>query len=155
MVRPSDTLVEELARRVLKNDSRVDVSEIQVTVEDGVVYLSGTVDSAAERRAAREDLLAAPEVGQVVDDLKLRNYIERTDEELREAVKRALIRDIDVDPRRIEIQASRGAVILGGLVPSYAQKAEAESVAWWTSGVVEVTNRLEVDGQLEPADGLD
>ena len=71
MVRATDSIVEELARRTLRNDSRVDVSEIQVRVQDGIVYLSGTVDSAAERRAAREDLQSAPEVEQVVDELKL------------------------------------------------------------------------------------
>jgi len=155
MVRATDSIVEELARRTLKSDSRVDVSEIQVRVQDGIVYLSGTVDSAAERRAAREDLMSAPEFEQVVDELKLRNYIERTDDELREAVKRALIRDIDIDSRGIAIEAKRGAVTLGGHVPSYAQKLEAETVVWWTPGVTEVMNRLQVDGQTEPADDQD
>ena len=149
MVRPSDSMVEELAKRALVNDSRVDVSEIQVKVLDGIVYLSGTVDSAAELRAVREDLMSAPEVSQVVDELKLRNYIERTDDELREAVKRSLIRDIDIDRRRIDIEAGRGIVTLRGWVPSYAQKLEAESVVWWTPGVIEVINRLEIDGQFD------
>ena len=44
---------------------------------------------------------------------------------------------------------------LGGHVPSYAQRLEAETVVWWTSGVTEVINRLQVDGQIEPNDDQD
>lgn len=155
MARFGDSRVEQLVRNALMNDSRIDLSEIQVRVENGVVYLTGTVDSAAERRAAHEDLMSATEVEQVVDQLQLRNYVERTDEELAHCVRQALMRDIDVDPSSIVIGANNGAVTLSGSVSSYAQKLGAENVAWWTPGVTEVANRLDVAGGIEPPDEPD
>ena len=44
-----------------------------------------------------EDVETAARVEGVVNQITLRNYIERTDEELREAVRHALIRDASVD----------------------------------------------------------
>ncbi|MCL5104658.1 MAG: BON domain-containing protein [Armatimonadetes bacterium] len=143
MVWPGDRKVEELVTSVLSKDSRIDFSEIKVKVENGVVYLSGTVDSAAERRAAQEDLESAPPVETVVDQLTLRNFIERTDEELAESVRRALIRDITLDARQIKVEATGGVVTLSGRVESYAQKSAAENVALWTPGVVDVISHLE------------
>ncbi|MHB9037388.1 MAG: BON domain-containing protein [Armatimonadota bacterium] len=150
-----DREMEELVTVALRMDSRIDLSEISVRVDDGVVYLSGTVDSAAEKNAAQEDLQATTGVGQIVDQLALRNYIERSDEELRHSVKQFLIRDIDVDAQPIEVEARGGVVTLTGRVASYAQKTEAECVAWWIPGVTDVISRLEVDGILEPPEEPD
>ncbi|MCE5197641.1 MAG: BON domain-containing protein [Armatimonadota bacterium] len=155
MVTQGDRDIEERLTRALSKDSRIDLSEITVRVDEGVVYLTGTVDSAAERQAAQEDIYAAASVRQVVDQLRLRNYIERTDEELRESVKQVLVRDIDLDARPISVEASNGVVILSGCVASYAQKSEAETIAWWTPGVTDVVSHLEVDSIPEPIDELE
>lgn len=152
MVWTGDRKIEEMVTGVLEKDSRIDLSEIKVKVQDGVVYLSGTVDSAAERRAAREDLESASQIGEVVDELTLRNFIERTDVELVESVRRALIRDIMVEAGPIRVEAKDGVVTLSGRVESYAQKSAAENVAWWAPGVTNVISRLEVDGFHEPPD---
>lgn len=142
-MRLADNRVEEMVKKTLSNDSRIDLSEIQVDVQNGVVYLSGKVDSALEKRAARESLQAA-DIDQVVDQLELRNYIERTDMELSNCVKQAMIRDIDVDARAIDVSANAGSVFLSGRVDSFFQRNAAENIAWWTPGVTDVINRLEV-----------
>lgn len=149
-----DREIEEQVTRALRKDSRIDLSEISVHVDNGIVYLNGTVDSAAEKKAAKEDLQATAGVGQIVDRLILRNYVERSDEELAHSVKQFLIRDIDVDEHPIDIEASSGVVTLKGRVASYAQKMEAECAAWWIPGVTDVISHLEVDG-LEPTDEPD
>lgn len=133
----------------LRRDSRVDLNEISVRVEDGVVYVSGTVDSAAERRAVIEDI-ASVSFERVVETIVLANFIERTDEELRISVRQALLRDIAVDASPIRVDAAGGRVVLNGTVASYSQKYNAEDVAWWTPGVVDVVSHLEVDGLLDP-----
>lgn len=139
---------------VLHNDSRVDMNEVNIRVQQGVVYLSGAVDSAAEKHAIHENIHATGAAGSVVDELTLRNYVERTDEELRSAVKQALIRDIFLDADTVEVDTAGGVVTLRGHVPSYAQKMDAETVAWWTPGVTSVVNRLDVDGLGDTPDDL-
>ena len=150
----TDREMTDLVNRVLSRDSRVDPREIEVRVENGVVYVSGAVDSAAERRAAQEDIESTP-AERVVDTIRLRNFVERTDEELQAAVKQALVRDIAVDAGPVEVEARSGAVTLVGRTASYAQKYAAEDVAWWTPGVTDVVSHLEVDGFSEPPDEPD
>jgi osmotically-inducible protein OsmY len=129
---------------VLRDDTRVDDREITVRVENGVVYLEGSVDSAYERKAAREDVETVPGVKQVVDYLGLRNWIPRTEEELAEAVRQDLLRDAYVDPKTIEVRAHQSEVALEGSVRTHMEKTAAESVAWWTPGVTNVIDHLSV-----------
>ena len=147
----ADREMEESIRRFLTADSRVDMMEVDVCVEDRTVILSGTVDSAAERQAVVEDVKAAARVEDIVDQLVLRNFVERTDEELREAVRHALARDITVHAELVVVEAREGEVALSGCMDSYSQKTAAEDVAWWTPGVTNVVSHLEVEDEL-PAD---
>jgi len=147
----ADRVIEESIRRFLVADSRVDVGEVVVHVEDRTIFLSGTVDSAAERHAVLEDVRAVARIDDIVDNLDLRNYVERTDEELTEAVKHALARDIIVDSAPILVEARNGEVVLSGRIDSYLQKSAAEDVAWWTSGVTNVVSHLVVEDEI-PAD---
>ncbi len=151
----TDQEIGESVARVFAGDSRIDPREIDVQVANGIVYLSGAVDSAAERRAAEEAAQSSPAVDRVVNALELRNFVERTDRELVGAVRRALIRDISVDAGPIRVEAKQGVVTLGGRVGSYRQKSAAENVAWWTPGVTDVVSEIEVDGIGEPPDEPD
>lgn len=139
----TDRETEAAILRFLQNDTRVDNREIDVHVEEGTVYLTGRVDSAAERQAVQEDVEAA-RAESVVNQITLRNYVQRTDRELKEEVKHALMRDASVEIEQIRIDAKNGEVILQGRMDSYAQKHAAEDVAWWTPGVTNVVSHLEV-----------
>ena len=143
----------QIARMVLdafSADSRIDKREVQFEVKDGVVHLRGAVDSAAESRAAEEDVYATGQVTSVVNGLTLRNYIERTDEELRQSVRRALRRDLAVEDDRIHVETADGVVTLSGSVCGHRGKAAAENVAWWTPGVTGVVSRIEIEGAASP-----
>lgn len=149
----ADRGMEESIRRFLAADSRVDIAEVEVSVEDRTVFLSGAVDGAAERQAVLEDVRAAARIDDIVDQLVLRNFVKRTDDELREAVRHAFARDISVDTQLVSVDARGGEVVLSGFVDSYAQKNSVEDVAWWTPGVTNVVNRMEVaDESGIPAD---
>lgn len=147
----ADREIEESIHRSLAADSRVDTGEIDVSAEDRTVFLSGTVDSAAERQAVLENVMATPRVDGAIDQLRLRNFVERTDEELTEAVKHALARDITVDERPLSVQAREGEVTLTGHVDSRSRKNTVEDVAWWTPGVTNVVSHLQVEEEI-PAD---
>lgn len=141
----NDLELKERIEQALHDDTRVDLNEIDVRVENGVVHLEGAVDSAAERKAVKEDVETIPGVDQVVDYLKLRNFIERSDEELREAVKQDLMRDPYVDASGIQIQAHDGKIRLEGHVSTFAEKHSAENVVWWTPGVVDVVSHIQAE----------
>ncbi len=152
---PTDAELQAKISAVLEGDSRVDMTEITVRVEGGTVQLTGTVDSAAERKAAREDAETIVARDKVVDRLTLRNYIERTNEELVEEVRHAMNRSPDVDAGDVVLEASDGVVTLHGRVRSFAQKHAIENIVWWTPGVIDAVTRLQVDGIEDPPDEPD
>lgn len=141
----TDEQVRQSLIEILNRDSRVDEREIGLRVANGVVYLSGAVDSAAERRAVLEDVESCYCVLSVIDGLVLKNYVARPDVELSQSVRRHLLRHPDLDVSRIEIQAQDGRILLEGSVKTYAEKNAVENAAWWFSGVVHVISHLSVD----------
>jgi osmotically-inducible protein OsmY len=128
--------------RVLREDHRVDVKEITVTVTGSHVTMRGAVDSAAEKRAARQDAESVPGVEVVTDQMTVKGFSPVPDRELVAEVRNALRRDAYVDASRIEVYAQQGEVRLDGSVATYAERKAAADVAWWTPGVINVENLL-------------
>src|SRR4051794_2245946 len=142
MMNAADSEIKTRVEQVLRDTSRVDEKEVRVDVRDAVVTLTGTVDSALEKRQARQLAEEVEGVNLVSDDLQVRNFVRRTDDELAEEVRHALSRDAFTEGGRIEVYASRGEVRLDGTVPTYHVRHSAEDVAWWTPGVINVENLL-------------
>src|SRR5579871_2059691 len=100
----SDELIQRDVQRELKWDTRVDETDIGVTVEHGIVKLMGTVRSAAERYAAVAAAFRVAGVHDVVNEIevKLPGSAVRTDEHIAEAVRHALTWDVYLDEDRIQ-----------------------------------------------------
>lgn len=138
----SDSEIRQRVEQFLHDTSLVDQKEVQVAVQDAVVTLTGAVDSAIEKRRAREIAEDTPGVRQVTDQLTVKNFVKRTNEELAEEVRHALVRDAYAQHGQIEVYANNGEIRLDGSVPTYAAKKAAGDVAWWTPGVINVENLL-------------
>jgi hypothetical protein len=67
----ADQRVRHDVNEALTVHERVDASEIDVDVKDGVVTLSGTVSSRAEHREAEESLYEVPGVVDVINQLRV------------------------------------------------------------------------------------
>lgn len=143
----NDERIKQGVEEVLRASTRVDEKEVRVEVREAQVMLAGAVDSAAEKRHARELAVDVEGVREVVDRLEVRNFVQRTDEELAEAVRHALQRDAYVDGGEIEVYASNGVVRLDGSVPTYHTKKAVEDVTWWTPGVRDVESLLLVSDE--------
>lgn len=60
------------------------------------------------------------------------------------AIKAAFERNALVDAKKIHAETSGNKVVLRGKVPNYAEREEAERVAWAAPGVFSVDNQLTV-----------
>jgi osmotically-inducible protein OsmY len=138
----------------LKWEPRVQAPEIGVAVKDGVVTLTGWVDSYTKRWAAEEAAHRVRGVKAVANDIEVRLGIggERTDVEIAAAAVRALEWDALLVPEKIDVTVSKGWVTLKGTVDWEYKKREAERVVRNLAGVKGVSNLIEVKPKVQPSD---
>jgi osmotically-inducible protein OsmY len=140
---------EEIQRDVLEElkwDPRVQVNEIGVAVKDGIVTLTGWVDSYMKKLAAEEAAHRVRGVRAVVNDIEVRlpSVAERTDLDLARAVIDALRWDAGIPADKIDVTVSKGWVTLKGEVEYGFQKRDAEHAVSRISGVKGVINLITV-----------
>src|SRR5438045_9467812 len=124
---------EEIQRDVLnelKFEPRVQPNEVGVVVKDGVVTLTGWVDSYAKKWAAEEAAHRVRGVLAVANDIEVRlpTSAERTDPDIAAAAVRALEWDATIPVDKLDITVSKGWVTLRGQVEWQYQKQDAERV---------------------------
>jgi osmotically-inducible protein OsmY len=150
-----DARIQQEVLQELKWDSRVDESEIGVSVTDGVVTLSGTVGNYARKLAAQEAAHRVAGVLDVANDAEVRVFdsANPSDTEIAQAVRRALEWDVWVPDERIQSTVSNGWVTLEGTVDLLRECEDAERAIRHLTGVRGVTNKIFVAApSIEPDD---
>ena len=148
---------EQIQRDVLaelKWEPRVAPNEVGVAVKDGIVTLTGWVDSYLKKWAAEEAAHRVRGVKAVANDIEvhLPSSAERTDADIAAAAVRALEWDAFVSVDKLDVTVSKGWVTLKGEVEWQFQKEDAERVVRRLSGVRGVTNLIVVRPRLSPAE---
>jgi osmotically-inducible protein OsmY len=138
----------------LKWDARVLPNEIGVAVKDGVVTLTGWVDSYTKKWAAEEAAHRVRGVKAVANDIEVRlpSSSQRTDADIAEAAVRALQWDAFLSTDKIDVTVSKGWVTLKGTVEWQYQKDDAERVVRRLTGVTGVTNLITVKSRVTPSE---
>lgn len=142
---------EEIRRAVqdaLAFEPRVLSTNVDVSVENGVATLTGTVDSYNARWLAEQTARDVTNVWRVKNYLRVRFDDMRTDTEIAEDVEDALSRDPLVESFDMTVEVINGKVYLRGLVDYYSEKQQAEDVASRVNGVVDVQNHVKVDSEI-------
>ena len=138
----------------LRWDPRLQPNEIGVIVKDGVVTLTGTVDSYIKKWAAEEAAHRVRGVKAVANDIEVRllSSDQRTDADIAAAAVRALEWDAFIPTDKIEVTVSKGWVTLKGEVEWQYQKEDAERVVRRLVGVKGVTDLITVKPRVSPSD---
>jgi osmotically-inducible protein OsmY len=133
-------------------DSRIRQTEIGVTVNKGVVALTGTVDSYARKLAAQQAAHRARGVLDVANDIqvKLAGDKVRTDADIARAVRHALEWNVLVPASQIHTTVINGWVTLEGEVEYYRERLDAERAVSHLAGVHGVLNNIRVTSSIEP-----
>jgi len=149
----TDELIQRDVLAELKWEPRVRPNEIGVAVKDGVVTLTGWVDSYTKKWAAEEAAHRVRGVKAVANDIEVRlpGDAERTDADIAAAAVRALEWHAAVPSDQLDITVSKGWVTLKGEVEWQFQRAEAERVVRNLMGVKAVTNLITVKPRLTPS----
>jgi osmotically-inducible protein OsmY len=136
-------------------DARVQPNEIGVAVNNGVVTLTGWVDSYAKKWAAERAAHRVRGVRGVANDVEVRldSAGERTDADIGVAVTRGLDWDAFVPTDRLDVTVANGWVMLRGEVEWEYQKRAAERAVRRLAGVRGVTKLIAVNPRVATAAG--
>lgn len=120
--------------------------DIAVGVKDGVVTMSGYVDSFAAKVKAERIVERMSGVKALADELKVKipYASQRPDTEIAHEVVNAFRWNIEVPDDRVKAKVENGWVTLEGDVEWYYQSAAAERAVRYLTGVRGVTNLLKV-----------
>jgi osmotically-inducible protein OsmY len=130
----------------LKFESSIREAEIGVAAKGGVVTLTGTVDSYAEKFSAERTAERVAGVKAVADELKVKlpGSHQRSDTDIAHAAVNALRWDIQVPDDRIKATIEDGWITMEGEVEWQYQKWAGERAVRNLTGVKGVTNLIGV-----------
>ena len=117
---------------------------IEVTVEDGVVTLTGQVISLSHRRLASVTAWWVGGCRDVVNLLQLVPAEADGDDEISEALHLVLETDQRVRAEQITINVENQKITLAGWVATEAEKRQAEQDAWCLDAIEGVVNHIQV-----------
>lgn len=150
--RSSDSDITSVVEESLQTNDTVKARQVEVQTREGVVFLTGVVDTVGARneaarvawrtegvRGVNNDLTVGERtVGKWIDDVMISSKVKS------QLIANTLIRAGDID-----VSSSQGVVTLIGRVGSQAVKTDAERIARATKGVSDVNNELSV-GKIGP-----
>lgn len=124
----------------------IDAEDVGVTVRDGVVTLTGTVDTYAEKLEAEKAVFRIKGVQAVANDLevKLAKTGRKTDTDIAAAAVQAIKWNVFVPEDKIKITVENGWVTLTGEVPWQYQRDRALKAVRNLTGVRGADNLLKV-----------
>jgi osmotically-inducible protein OsmY len=141
----ANTKLQKAVLAELEWDPRVDASKVGVATVDGVVTLTGSVPSYAEKIAAEQAVKRVAGVKGIANDLEvhLPGMSQRGDTELAQAALQALKWDVTV-PAEVTVRISHGWVTLEGTVEHEFQRAAAERAVRHLRGLRGCDNNIEL-----------
>lgn len=134
----TDTRLKKEVLAELEWDPSINANHVGVTVNEGVVLLTGHLDTFAEKQAVEKAVqrVAGVKAMAVELDVKLEPHHQRSDAEIAAAIESAFKWHALIPEDRIQCKVEKGWVTLTGEVGWHYQRHNAESVARPVTGVV-------------------
>lgn len=147
----TDMRLRDTVMHQLEWDPEVDASAVGVAAKEGVVTLTGFINSYAGKLAAERAAKRVRGVRAVANDIGVRLMLERTDAEIARDAARALEIRSNI-PASVQIVAHNGRITLTGTVEWLHQKFQADKAVRHVRGVIAVLNHIKVTPKSEARD---
>lgn len=137
----------------LEWEPSIDASHVGVAADNGVVTLTGHLNTFAEKYAIERAVQRVQGVKAIAVelDVKLDPGHRRSDSEIATAVQSALLWHALIPAERIQIKVDRGWVTLKGELDWEYQRGSAEKAVRNLTGVVGVSNAITLKPSVTPA----
>lgn len=149
----TDLAIKEDVLDELQWQPNVDETEIGVTVDQGVVTLTGTVESYTKKLAAEEAAKKVKGVKAVVENIEVKHGTEykKTDKEIAKAALDALKWNYSVPDDKISLKVENGWIYLSGEVEWEYQRDAAKRAVQNLLGVRAVSNNIRLKQTIKPS----
>ena len=147
----ADQILRDAVTRHLAWEPDFDASMIGVTTEDGIVTLSGYVETYAAKLAAERAARKLYGVKAIANELDVRLAHDRIDPDIAKDAVEALKSHVEV-PRGLSVTVREGYITLAGTVEWMFQRAAAERAVKYLRGVRGVVNQIVVKPRVSPVD---
>jgi osmotically-inducible protein OsmY len=141
----TDMQLKQDVEEELRWDPKVSAAQIGVSVDKGIVSLTGVVDTYAAKYAAEDAAKRVYGVRTVAEELtvKILSEHKRSDSEIGAAIEGAFKWNVEV-PKTVTATVQNGAVTLEGKVTWNYQRDAAERAVRYLAGVVTVYNSISI-----------
>jgi osmotically-inducible protein OsmY len=142
-------------QNAIKWEPLLNAAEIGVTAKDGVVSLTGVVDSYAKKTEAENAAKKVIGVKALVENIEVRfhNSFSKTDAEIATEVLNALTANWSVPDNKVTVKVENGWVTLSGNLHWNYQKEAAKTAIRYLTGVKGVSNEIKI--KSETADEIE
>jgi osmotically-inducible protein OsmY len=140
--RPDPEIARDAIARI-KSELPYSWDKIRTVVSKGWLTLEGEVEWYYQRQRAEDAVRRVRGIRGVTNSIEIKPQVAPA--EIRRKIEDALRRAAEIDASRVTVEASGGEVILRGTVRSWAERQEAERVAWAAPGVTKVDNRITIN----------
>jgi len=147
----SDKELREAVEQALDWEPIIEAKGVGVSVQDGIVTLSGHVPSYAQKREAEKVAGMVRGAKAVACELKvaLPSFAERGDEEIARAAANAIAWNTLLPKGRIQVWVDHGRVTLEGTVDWQYQRHSADKCVRYLAGVRDVNNHIVVEPRAD------
>jgi len=140
----ADTDLRDRVERQLDWEPEVTSTDLGVATDNGVVTLTGFVNSYGEKLAAERVTLKTYGVSAVANEIQVKPLFKKTDTDIASSALDALQARVDVPHDKIKLAVKDGWITLEGNVDWYYQKSAAEFAVKYLVGVKGVTNSIKL-----------
>ncbi|MCC8426417.1 BON domain-containing protein [Mucilaginibacter sp. UR6-11] len=148
----TDSQIQKDVMDELKWQPFLNSSEIGVAVKNGIVTLSGMVDSFSKKLSAERAAKNVAGVKAIAEDIQIgvSPVYRKTDAEIAEAVLNALKWHSAVPEEKVKIKVENGIVTMEGEVEWEYQRVSARTAVQNLTGVRSVANLITVKPKISP-----
>ena len=138
----------------LQWEPSVNAADIGVTVKDGIVTLTGNVDTYAEKHAAEKAALRVKKVKAVAEEIevKLPFDVKHDDVDIARAATERLAWNVSVPMDAVKVTVSKGWITLTGQVEWHYQLEAAADAVRYLWGVTGLSNQISIKPKVNAGD---